>query len=523
MGNKGTKEVTTKHESGSGEVQKSKNNERYSDDPLKKPRMPPADPADDILKSVSPHAIQEALSQGKRIVRALYDYSSNVSPEGSDYPDLSFKKGDVMELIKEDGDWWLGRNILSQVMGYIPSTYVAPVNGLDQFDWYHGKISRKDAEKCLLGCGVRGAFLIRVSESATGSYSLSVLDVVQPTREKVLKHYRIRDLDEGGCYITTKQQFASLEELIQYYSGEADGLCCRLSQPCQKSKPEMWDLSRNMRDKWEIDRSELVFGKKLGSGQFGEVFKGMWNNTTEVAIKTLKEGAMEVEKFLEEAAIMKTLRHDKLVKLYAVCSTKEPIYIVTEFLCNGALLQYLREDKGSKLKWNELVDFASQVADGMKYIEANKYIHRDLAARNILVGRNNIIKIGDFGLARVISDDMYEAKQGSKFPIKWTAPEAAMYGRFTIKSDIWAYGILLVEIFTYGQIPYPGMSNSEVLMQLERGYRHPKPANCTPEMYDIMMACWKKEAEERPTFEYLNSVMDDFAVATQSGYHETNN
>lgn len=87
----------------------------------------------------------------------------------------------------------------------------------------------------------------------------------------------------------------------------------------------------------------------------------MWNNTTEVAIKTLKEGAMEVEKFLEEAAIMKTLRHDKLVKLYAVCSTKEPIYIVTEFLCNGALLQYLREDKGSKLKWNELVDFASQV------------------------------------------------------------------------------------------------------------------------------------------------------------------
>ncbi|ESO04667.1 hypothetical protein HELRODRAFT_78992, partial [Helobdella robusta] len=246
----------------------------------------------------------------------------------------------------------------------------------------------------------------------------------------------------------------------------------------------------------------------------------IWNHTTPVAIKTLKEGTMEVEKFLEEAAIMKKLRHNRLVKLYAVCSTYEPIYIVTEFMAHGSLLQYLRDDKGRRLKWNDLADFATQqVADGMKYIEENKYIHRDLAARNILVGSCGAVKIGDFGLARVINDDLYEAKQGSKFPIKWTAPEAAMYGKFTIKSDIWAYGVLMVEIFTYGQIPYPGMSNCEVIAQLDRGYRHPKPPSCSPEMYEIMKMCWKKEPEERPTFEYLYSVMDDFSVATQATYN----
>ena len=106
----------------------------------------------------------------------------------------------------------------------------------------------------------------------------------------------------------------------------------------------------------------------------------------------------------------------------------------------------------------------------MAYIEAQNYIHRDLAARNILVGENNIVKVADFGLARVIQDDEYCAREGAKFPIKWTAPEAALYNRFTIKSDVWSFGIMLTELITHGRVPYPGMTNAEVLTQVSAAF-----------------------------------------------------
>jgi hypothetical protein len=478
------------------------------------------DTSGSVQQGVSHHAIQIALAEGKKLVRGLYDFVSSGEPSGTDIPDLNFNKGDVMEIIKEDGDWWLARNMLTGDEGYIPNTYVALENSIEQFDWFHGKICRKETERILMLPGtVIGTFLIRESESQAGGYSLSVLGEDE-SNMKCVKHYRIRDLDSGGCYITTKKKFSNLEELVKCYCDDADGLCCALTRPCCKAKPLMWDMSRATRDHWEIERNSLEFCEQLGAGMFGEVWKGMWNKSTPVAIKTLKEGTMEVDKFLEEAAIMKKLRHTRIVMLYAVCSREEPIYIVTELMSNGSLLQYLRDDSGKTLKWPDLVDIATQVAEGMQYIEQEKYIHRDLAARNILVGENNSVKIGDFGLARLISEEHYEARQGAKFPIKWTAPEAAMYGRFTIKSDVWAYGIFLVELVTYGQVPYPGLTNSEVLSQLERGYRHPQPMSCPDSMYNVMLQCWNTRDVDRPTFDHLFHTMDDFTVATQSGYAE---
>jgi fyn-related kinase len=202
--------------------------------------------------------------------------------------------------------------------------------------------------------------------------------------------------------------------------------------------------------------------KKLGAGQFGEVWEGMWNGTTPVAVKTLKPGSMTVEDFLAEASILKKLRHPKLLQLYAVCTDREPIYIVTELMKNGSLLDYLH-DKGRALRLPQLVDMAAQIAAGMAYLEAQNFIHRDLAARNILVGENNICKVADFGLARVIDrESEYTAREGAKFPIKWTSPEAAMMNRFSIKSDVWSFGILLTELVTYGRIPYPGERGGEI-------------------------------------------------------------
>ncbi|CAG9766273.1 unnamed protein product [Ceutorhynchus assimilis] len=386
---------------------------------------------------------------------------------------------------------------------------------LDSQLWYFRKIKRIEAEKkLLLPENEHGAFLIRDSESRHNDYSLSVRD------GDTVKHYRIRQLDEGGFFIARRTTFRTLQELVQHYSNDADGLCVNLCKPCvQVEKPQPEGLSHRTRDQWEIERTSLKFIRKLGHGQFGEVWEGMWNNTTPVAIKTLRPGSMDPKDFLAEAQIMKKLRHPKLIQLYAVCTVEEPIYIITELMKNGSLLEYL-QGKGKGLKLQQLIDMAAQIAAGMAYLENQNYIHRDLAARNVLVADSNIVKIADFGLARLIKEDEYEARVGARFPIKWTAPEAANYSKFSIKSDVWSFGILLTELVTYGRIPYPGMTNAEVLHQVEHGYRMPAPPSCPPRLYDIMLECWHRDPLRRPTFETLQWKLEDFFTMEGSEYKE---
>ncbi|XP_036006842.1 tyrosine-protein kinase Lck [Fundulus heteroclitus] len=353
-----------------------------------------------------------------------------------------------------------------------------------------------------------------MSLTLLGSYSLSVRDLDHNTGEGV-KHYRIRNMDSGGFYVTAKISFNSLKELVQHYSREADGLCTVLVKPCQSRAPQKpW-----WQDEWEIPRESLKLERRLGAGQFGEVWMGVYNNDRKVAIKNLKMGTMSVEAFMAEANMMKNLQHPRLVRLFAVV-TQEPIFIVTEYMENGSLVDFLKTQEGSKLSTNTLIDMSSQVADGMAFIERKNYIHRDLRAANILVSQELICKVADFGLARLIEDNEYTAREGAKFPIKWTAPEAINYGTFSIKSDVWSFGILLTEIVTYGRIPYPGMSNPEVIQNLERGYRMPKPENCPDELYDIMQECWRERPEERPTFDYLKHLLEDFFTATERQYQE---
>ncbi|XP_037945975.1 tyrosine-protein kinase Src42A [Teleopsis dalmanni] len=455
----------------------------------------------------------ETSNANAKIFVALYDYDARTDE------DLSFRKGEHLEILNDtQGDWWLARSKKTRQEGYIPSNYVAKLKSIEAEPWYFRKIKRIEAEKkLLLPENEHGAFLIRDSESRHNDYSLSVRD------GDTVKHYRIRQLDEGGFFIARRTTFRTLQELVEHYSKDSDGLCVNLCKPCvQIEKPVTEGLSHRTRDQWEIDRTSLKFVRKLGSGQFGEVWEGLWNNTTPVAIKTLKSGTMDPKDFLAEAQIMKKLRHNKLIQLYAVCTVEEPIYIITELMKHGSLLEYLQviAGKGRSLKMSTLIDMSAQIAAGMAYLESQNYIHRDLAARNVLVGDNNIVKIADFGLARLIKEDEYEARVGARFPIKWTAPEAANYSKFSIKSDVWSFGILLTELVTYGRIPYPGMTNAEVLTQVEHGYRMPQPPNCEPRLYEIMLECWHKDPMRRPTFETLQWKLEDFYTSDQSDYKE---
>ena len=359
-----------------------------------------------------------------------------------------------------------------------------------------------------------GSFLLRDSETTPGDYSLSIRD-----RDRV-RHYRIKRLENGTFFVTRKITFETIQDLIHYYMQQADGLCVNLMYPCQVAeKPQTAGLSKSANEEWEIDRRQLKMVQKLGAGQFGEVWEGLWNTTTQVAIKTLKPGTMSVEEFMLEAALMKKLRHPKLIQLYAVCTREEPIYIITELMTNGSMLDYLRGD-GRSLKLPQLIDMTAQVAAGMAYLEDQNYIHRDLAARNILVGEHLVCKVADFGLARIIDEDIYEAHTGAKFPIKWTAPEAAMYSRFTIKSDVWSFGIVIYETITYGRFPYPGMTNPQVLEAIQQGYRMPRPMGCPDKLYDIMMDTWREEPASRPTFETLQWQLEEFFSTDGSGYRD---
>ncbi|XP_076770780.1 tyrosine-protein kinase Fer isoform X2 [Arvicanthis niloticus] len=357
---------------------------------------------------------------------------------------------------------------------------------LAEHDWYHGAIPRIEAQELLKQ---QGDFLVRESHGKPGEYVLSVYSDGQR------RHFIIQFVD--NLYRFEGTGFSNIPQLIDHHFITKQVITKKsgvvLLNPIPKDK------------KWILNHEDVSLGELLGKGNFGEVYKGTLKDKTPVAVKTCKEDLpQELKiKFLQEAKILKQYDHPNIVKLIGVCTQRQPVYIIMELVPGGDFLSFLRKRK-DELKLKQLVKFSLDVAAGMLYLESKNCIHRDLAARNCLVGENNTLKISDFGMSRQEDGGVYSSSGLKQIPIKWTAPEALNYGRYSSESDVWSFGILLWETFSLGVCPYPGMTNQQAREQVERGYRMSAPQNCPEEIFTIMLKCWDYKPENRPKFNDLH-------------------
>uniref|UniRef100_A0A3B4ZRY0 receptor protein-tyrosine kinase n=1 Tax=Stegastes partitus TaxID=144197 RepID=A0A3B4ZRY0_9TELE len=275
----------------------------------------------------------------------------------------------------------------------------------------------------------------------------------------------------------------------------------------------------------EFPRQKLTFKEKLGEGQFGEVHlceaEGMQDFLDEdlsiegnnespllVAVKTLREDANKNARndFLKEIRIMSRLRDPNIVRLLAVCVDTDPLCMITEYMENGDLNQFL---------YTKLIGMAAQIASGMKYLSSLNFVHRDLATRNCLVGKNYTIKIADFGMSRnLYRGDYYRIQGRAVLPIRWMSWESILLGKFTMASDVWAFGVTLWEILTLcKEQPYSQLSDEQVIENTGEFFRDqgkqvylPKPPCCPDRVYsDLMLSCWRRNAKQRPSFQEMHA------------------
>lgn len=249
-----------------------------------------------------------------------------------------------------------------------------------------------------------------------------------------------------------------------------------------------YHLYSNALHDYELPRNSLSLHKVIGKGHFSAVYSGIAANlpyssdgNKMVAIKTMKNSASDSDKheFLREFEIMKltnSLNHDNITKLLGSVTKSHPCMMVLELMPNGNLRSFLRATRSQDVYYNlhgnssclserQLLQFALDIANGMEGIADLQLLHRDLAARNILLDANLTCKISDFGFAKdILNKPVYKSKSvlHRARPIRWLAPESVLLFKHSILSDVWSYGIVLWEIVTLGNLPYPQLKMREV-------------------------------------------------------------
>uniref|UniRef100_A0A673HGJ5 Tyrosine-protein kinase receptor n=1 Tax=Sinocyclocheilus rhinocerous TaxID=307959 RepID=A0A673HGJ5_9TELE len=280
-------------------------------------------------------------------------------------------------------------------------------------------------------------------------------------------------------------------------------------------------------DEWEVPREKISVMRELGQGSFGMVYEGIAKDIvkgepeTRVAVKTVNESASLRERieFLNEASVMKAFTCHHVVRLLGVVSKGQPTLVVMELMTHGDLKSYLRSLRPDSENnpgrppptLKEMIQMAAEIADGMAYLNAKKFVHRDLAARNCMVAEDLTVKIGDFGMTRDIYETDYYRKGGKGLlPVRWMAPESLKDGIFTAHSDCWSFGVVLWEISTLAEQPYQGLSNEQVLKFVMDGGYLDRPDNCPERMHNLMQMCWQYNPKMRPTFlEIIEMIKED--------------
>ncbi|XP_034751625.1 muscle, skeletal receptor tyrosine-protein kinase [Etheostoma cragini] len=298
----------------------------------------------------------------------------------------------------------------------------------------------------------------------------------------------------------------------------------------------------------EYPRNNIQYVRDIGEGAFGRVFQARapgllpMESFTMVAVKMLKEEASAdmQNDFQREAALMAQFDHPNIVRLLGVCAVGKPMCLMFEYMAHGDLNEFLRRRSPSQsvrtlsraslsgrsftseleaglLSCAEQLSISKQIAAGMAYLSERKFVHRDLATRNCLVGEEMVVKIADFGLSRnIYSADYYKANENDAIPIRWMPPESIFYNRYTTESDVWAYGVVLWEIFSNGMQPYYGMGHEEVIYYVRDGHILSCPDNCPLELYNLMRLCWSTHPSDRPSFSSIHRILERIHQSTLS-------
>ena len=273
----------------------------------------------------------------------------------------------------------------------------------------------------------------------------------------------------------------------------------------------------------DVPRENISLLREIGQGEFGVVMEasavnlpGDSRRVTTVAVKLLKDRSEAgKEAFVQEAARLRPLKHENVCALLAVCFQSEPLLIVLEFMPNGDLKTFLRrvKDEGS-IRLEHLLKLSVDASRGFRYLHERRFVHRDLAARNVLLSGTYVAKISDFGMARrVFAKEYYmQGSSASKtqwvLPIRWMAPESYFDATWDMRSDVWMFGVLLWEVFSWAELPWDGLQDGEVMKAIQRRDKLEQPALCPADVYAVMLECWKLDVQSRSSAEQVSAALE---------------
>ncbi|XP_065226588.1 tyrosine-protein kinase transmembrane receptor Ror2 [Planococcus citri] len=286
-------------------------------------------------------------------------------------------------------------------------------------------------------------------------------------------------------------------------------------------------------EKLEFPRNDIIYIRDLGQGAFGRVFQAKapgllkGEEFTIVAVKMLKNEATDDLRsdFEREACLLSEFDHPNIVKLLGVCAVGQPMCLLFEYMGRGDVSEFLRSCSPSnyilrsiengnifqdiQLTSLDLLNIAQQIAAGMVYLSDRKFVHRDLATRNCLINDAMVVKIADFGLSqKMYLQNYYKGGEQDAIPIRWMPLESILYNKYTIESDVWAFGVCLWEVFSFALQPYYGMTHQEVVKFIKDGNVLQCPDNTPKNVYDLMKSCWNKKPASRPNFRVIYQTLD---------------